>query len=376
MDRNIKYIAYYDTTDNDGRKTVPSAITKIEYIIGCLSVCGYKTDIISASLRSNIGYCRGSAAQINNDVKLIKLPAFYWGNKFQKVIAYVWQRVALFVYLMFNLKRLDIVIVYHSPALMSIIRLLKRIKRFDFVLEAEEFYNDVISSSKRAKTRENKYILSADKYIFPTYLMNDKFNPCSKPSVTVHGTYGAEKDRNVSFGDDKIHVVYAGTFDPRKGGAVAAAAAEWLPEKYHVHILGFGSSADTENIKNTVADINSKSKAEVSYDGCLSGEEYIQFLQKCHIGLSTQNPDAAFNATSFPSKILSYMSNGLRVVTIRIPAIEKSDIGEYVYYYDKQTPEEIAKAIIGIKLDDGYDGRKRIEELNVRFCNELKRLLR
>ena len=50
----------------------------------------------------------------------------------------------------------------------------------------------------------------------------------------------------------------------------------------------------------------------------------LKFIQKCQIGLCTQNIDAAFNTTSFPSKILSYMSNGLEVVGVNIAAIKNS----------------------------------------------------
>ena len=107
----------------------------------------------------------------------------------------------------------------------------------------------------------------------------------------------------------------------------------------------------------------------------LSGEDYIRFLQSCDIGLSTQNPDAAFNATSFPSKILSYMANSLQVVSIRIPAIEGSAIGEYMYYYDRQTPEEIAKAIMSVDMSNGMDPRQVIAGLDGTFRRHLKKLL-
>lgn len=113
----------------------------------------------------------------------------------------------------------------------------------------------------------------------------------------------------------------------------------------------------------------------VTYEGCLSGEEYIRFIQSCDIGFSTQNPDAAFNATSFPSKILSYMANGLRVVSIRIPAITTSAIGDYMYYYDEQTLEQIAEAVMEIDLSDGYDGRKIIEQLDKKFKRDMEELL-
>ena len=39
--------------------------------------------------------------------------------------------------------------------------------------------------------------------------------------------------------------VYAGTYDPRKGGVLAAVAAgQYLDDKYHIHIIGFGDEQD------------------------------------------------------------------------------------------------------------------------------------
>lgn len=148
-----------------------------------------------------------------------------------------------------------------------------------------------------------------------------------------------------------------------------------MPENYHIHILGFGSKNDTENMKKVILEISKESKCLVTYEGLKSGEEYINFIQSCDIGMSTQDPDAAFNATSFPSKILSYMANGLRVVSINIPAIKKSDIGDYMYYYEKQTPEEIAKAIQKIDINDNYNSRKIISDLDKKFTKELFEML-
>ena len=139
--------------------------------------------------------------------------------------------------------------------------------------------------------------------------------------------------------------------------------------------MGFGSEEDKQNLLKTIEDVSKKTECTVTYDGLKSGEEYIRFIQSCDIGLSTQNPDAAFNATSFPSKILSYMANGLRVVSIRIPAIESSAIGDYMYYYDRQTPEAIAKAIMQVDLNDGYNGREIISKLDKKFTKEIAELI-
>lgn len=269
----------------------------------------------------------------------------------------------------------DTLVVYHSLAYVGLVRILKRLKGFRLVLEVEEIYADVTGSDK-ARKKEYKLFRRADAYIFPTELLNEKLNSEHKPHCIIYGTYQVEENRHYSFNDGKIHVVYAGTFDPRKGGATAAAAAaEFLPENYHVHILGFGSKADTEQLKQVITKVSKKSAATVTYDGCLSGEAYIRFIQSCDIGLSTQNPNAAFNDTSFPSKILSYMANGLRVVSIRIPAIERSAIGDLVTYYDTQTPEAIAEAICKIDMNAPYDSRAEIQTLHENFVAQIQSLL-
>ncbi|MDZ4178666.1 MAG: glycosyltransferase, partial [Coriobacteriia bacterium] len=161
----------------------------------------------------------------------------------------------------------------------------------------------------------------------------------------------------------------------RKGAALAAKAAAFLDSRYHVHIIGFGNAVDTRALISLVGEISAKSECAVTFDGLLAGEGYIRFLQSCDIGLSTQKLDAAFNETSFPSKVLSYMSNGLRVVTIRLKALECSGVGDLLYFYDEDTPSAIASAIRTVDLGEPYDSRSRLQELDVAFREDLSRIL-
>lgn len=179
----------------------------------------------------------------------------------------------------------------------------------------------------------------------------------------------------LTFNDGKIHVVYAGTLNPKKGGAMAAAGLACLPSNYRVHILGQGTTQLIQQIQVRAECSTKIDGAEVTYDGFYSGEDYIRFIQACDIGLSTQNPEAAFNATSFPSKVLSYMANGLRVVSARIEAVESSAVGDMITYYEKQTPECIAEAVMSIDMSQPYDSRKRIAELDEQFQKDLKQLI-
>lgn len=376
MDK-IKYIAYYDSIENknENRNYVLAATNKIDYIISALNNAGYEVEIVSASGTKNKHGYKGKTIDLDkrNHLKLFR--TFRYGNKINRIISILSMKVFLLLYIITHTKKNESIIVYHSLGYASLLCLARKLKRFKLILEVEEIYADVNGREKDRK-KEYRIFELADAFIFPTELLNDKLNNKGRPYTIIHGTYKTEPDRKCKFNDGKIHCIYAGTFDPRKGGVTAAAsAAAHLDKNYHIHILGFGSEKEKKMLQEQIDELSKTCECTVTFDGLKSGEEYIRFLQSCDIGLSTQNPDAAFNGTSFPSKILSYMANGLRVVSIRIPAIESSAIGKYIYYYDNQTPEQIAKAIRRIDFEEKYDSRKVIDELDESFIRDIKNLL-
>lgn len=384
--KKIKYVSYYAEPGNPQKRNIALAATnKMDYIIDVLNHLGYEVYIISASSTCDSKKCyKGELIRLGEKKFLRTFFSFPWGNKFQKLLSLLSCHMGV-IRELWKTKKGEKVLVYHSLGYMNLINILHRIKRFHLILETEEIYSDVIDNNKLRK-KEIRFLRSADSYIFPTKLLNEEINIKKHPVVYIHGTYKVESDRkcrifngNLQKKEGKedriIHCVYAGTFDPRKGGVAAAAAAAYLPCGYHIHIIGFGNKKDIKNMQDEVAKISKRSKAKVTYDGMLSGEDYIRFIQSCDIGLSTQNPDAAFNATSFPSKVLSYLANGLRVVSIRIPAIEQSAVGSKLFYYEKQTPEEIAKAILAVNMNEQYDSRQLIADLAVDFEEKLSYLL-
>lgn len=372
----IKYIAHYDCLDKlQERNYFLSCVNKVSYILKILSSQGQEVEVLSASNSLIKKSLHKQTIQLYDNVKLKLFHGFKRGSVLRNKISTFMFKIMFFIHLLFNLHKDDTVIVYHSLAYFKQIAFLKKIKKFRLILEIEEIYADVIGNARK-KQKEIKFFQLADAYLFPTNLLNDTINLQNKPYVIIHGTYNVEKDYGEKFNDGRVHCVYAGTFDSRKGGvAAAAAAAQFLNEKYHVHIIGFGSKKDEELLKNQIDEISKKTKCKITFEGLKSGEDYNRFIQKCDIGLSTQNPDASFNDTSFPSKILSYMANGLRVVSIRIPAITTSAINDYMYYYDEQTPQKIAEEIKNVDLHDEYDGRDVIKKLNVAFFENLKKIL-
>lgn len=371
----MKYFGYYaDSERLDKANCTLAAVNKMDYIADVIANVAGSTEIISFS--SKLGSSqKEESIKLRDGVSVKYFNLKSHKNRVVRVVSRFFDKLKLLLWIFKNVCKDETVVVYHSLGYLNQINFAHKFKRFKLIFEVEEIFADVIGNEKLRK-KEIKTLKSADAYIFPTKLLSDLINVSGKPEVIIHGTYKVEPEKEKTFSDNKIHIVYAGTFDPRKGGALAAvSAAEFLPSNYHIHIIGFGSEQDINNIKRCIDEISKQSKATITYDGMYSGEEYIKFIQSCDIGLSTQNPDADFNATSFPSKILSYMANGLRVVSIRIPAIETSAIGKYMYYYDEQTPKQIAKAIMSVDFSEPFDSRKIIMKLSNDFTKELDLLL-
>lgn len=372
----VYYLGYYDLP-NQGRLVSPAAITMMDYVSSAIQQTGIKCIILSPTISRDKKTLE--RIELDDGREVLFSSSCGTANKaniVKRVYLRVRRQMELYRMLDSQLQEGDILLVYHSLAYIDVLRRLRRRKQFTLLLQVCEIYADVLEN-KRRKKKELKWISEADAYIFSTKQLAQSINIKNKLSQVCLGTYKAEDNFVKKCDSNKyIHIVYAGTFDPRKGGGqAAAAAAAYLPAGYHVHIIGFGTEKEVDLLKNQIKEICSTSPCKVTYDGCLSGNEYLEFLQRCDIGLCTQDPNAAFNATSFPSKILSYMSNGLHVVSAKVPVVVDSPVGDLIEYYDTQTPEEIAKAILKVDLKNKGKEQERVAELDKSFQKDVKSML-
>lgn len=369
------YLAYYGT-EKHPRNVAPAAVTMAQYIIQSLSKVQSPLIVLSPAQAVNkIYYGRELVREQQTEVIFLPSYPFQKHNILMRGCNKIRRQRDLKGELLSQLKDGDTLIVYHSLGLIDVVTQVKKKLKIRLVVQVCEVYADVLNNDSIRK-KEFKFFQLADAYIFSSSLLQEKINKSRKKYVICLGTYYTELDRGIKFNDGKIHVVYAGTFDKRKGGAIAAVTAgEFLPENYHLHIIGQGQDSDLKYLLEKIDEVSKKSQAIITYDGLKKGEEYIRFIQSCDIGLSTQNPDAAFNETSFPSKVLSYLANGLRVVSIRIKALEESAVNDLLFYYDENSPQEIAEAVKAVRLDSDYDSRKRIKNLDLEFIRALGNLL-
>ncbi len=378
--KSIVYVAYYDLPEyqHEARLAKLSASPVIEYIAGTLAEHAAEVKIISPVRSLNkCGLYQARQNKINDRINLYIPPSIGVKSRFGRWIVLFCTQLWLMFQLLRTVKRGDFFVVYHSLACMTVVSLVKRLKRARLILETREVYAN-LTDNEKLKQKELHYIKSADGYIFASELLNEIVNKDCKPFVINYAGYDISSNSTQNaWEDDAIHCVYAGNFSRIKGGAAAAvAAAEFLDSKYHVHILGFGTNDEVECIKQVIKETALKTDCKISFDGCLHGDDYYKFIRKCHIGLSTQTPDGDFNATSFPSKVLSYLSNGLSVVSVRLKVLEKSSLSDSICFYDVQTAEAIAEAIKHVNLKNTNCGIKTIQKLDLKFRESLNQFIK
>ena len=372
MSRRYYYLAGYSGACR-GLNTSPAGNTKMEYIIRCFETMGLYLHVFSSAETKTKRFCRPKTEYYEHyQVKYVA--SFLSGIHVLNRLAKAYNRWQVLSFLR-RRKQDDVVIIYHNTPYLRLINKLQASRKFKLIYEVEEIYSLVRDSAEATVRHETESVGQADGFICVTKQLNDMVNPSGKPYAVACGSYTTYPKLADRFDDARIHCVYAGTLDTVKGGALAAVtAAEHLDSRFRIHILGFGNEAQLNALQEKIQDVSTKSDCVVTYDGCLSGTEYIAFLQQCHIGLSTQKPDGAFNQTSFPSKIMVYLANGLNVVSIYTDAIASFDGSDVMDFYHHDDPQELAAAIVR-SAEHLQDQRAVVEKLDALFVRDLRALL-
>lgn len=363
MKSNIFYLGFY--TDNklgeEERVNFPAASSKMSYIKDLLERSNCQVTIINPAWVLGKKSYHGKKRKLSNNIYLKTFFSLKYTNKLNKSLSSRLMKLQLLIYLLYNVKKNDILLVYHSIYYSHLITILKKIKNFTLILELEELYQDVNNLTNNEIKLENKIVSLSDKYIISTNRLLKKIDN-NKPSLVINGNFNIKESKVKKFQDHKKHIVYAGIIDTVKKGAFnALSIAQGLSSNYKLHILGFGKEEDIQKLKEEIIAFNKNNSIKALYEGNLSEKECNTFLQKCDIGLSSQTLEGTYSDTSFPSKIINYLTNGLEVLTVRIPVVEDSEIRDLVYFYDESSYDQARKIINEIKVNRN----KKIKQLEL-----------
>lgn len=374
------YICFYANNENkDKYVTFPSAWNKVDYVVSRIIKCGYSVDLLSAARIKAGKWANKEKQEISsNETHYYFSSSGLKGRLCGKLVQY-WINLQIIRHVVSNYKKNDVVVAYHSLYYCFAINVLKKIFRKKVVMQIEEVYSYTDIGAARFKNKENKYLLSQEKFICINELVQAEFAK-QKPSVIAYGDYRLCPNYSVKSDSNKIRLVYAGVIEQqRKAAFIASETLLFLPKNYELHIMGFGTQENINALTQKVIEVNKECGRDcVFYDGHFSGEDYFRKLQANDIALSTHiydSSDADSSRYMFSSKILSYLNNNLPVVAQRLECLENSKVSDLLHFYQAPKPELIANVIKGIDIKDDYDTRTVVKKLDEAFVSELKDIL-
>lgn len=351
----VHYIGWY-IAENDLQLysgNIPGML-KMRYITRKLVEAGFQPHIYSfANKREGIIYCSHKTKE--DGVPIRYSGGMHISGKLTRLINNFVKQLSAVVYLLFTVKSEDTVILYHSVGFSTLLTRVNRLVNRNIILEVEEIYGyTAVGDEPKVLKKELRSISECKKYILINNHLARRFSIPETAYVPCYGVADGIKRTVPRIEDGRVHVVYAGTIEGRKQGAYTAAeAAEFLPDNYILHILGFGKEENINILKQKVDEINRKRGIIiVEYLGYKSGKELEDFLYSCHIGVSTYVMKDDFANCSLPSKIFTYMSHDLAVVRGYASAYDGEEIAKYWRFYYDENPEEIAKAIVNTNIPE------------------------
>lgn len=355
----ILYLGYYDKDEWIGRRYFAlSCKNKMDFIANLISE---DNEVIIISLSDDTSYslARGYSrySRIDKNIGLFRL-----GNSKSRFL--LWN---FFLYIKKQLKFLSILrkyrnkpsklIVYHSSSswlhylMLYILNL-----RSNTIIEYEESYSRVPGNGISS--------------LFSDFLARKLFNLYIIPNPNLKAELGSEAHYATVYGDMRepvqtdcifdekkwkilnnaltnrlgLRLVFSGSLRPDKGVLRAIRLIGRCPKDFELIIAGRGGDKDLVELENVIGSLDWDVQNRIHFVGELPINELNYVLYHCDVGLCTQDADAAYSASSFPSKIITYLTSGLTVLAPSIEAINGSCFAPIVKVYEND--EELFEMVV------------------------------
>ncbi len=379
MRRTVHYLGYYVTESQRNKlQLFPSCFSKIEYVADKLEQLGAQVRLVSAASAKKGTLFGGGRVSLSEKRTLRYFSSFGIKGALFRKMNVVWLRFQLLLYILFCVKKKDVLLVYHSLFYAPVLKVAQKYFGKKFVLEIEDVYSSVTEEAKKFKTYEWEFFKYAESYLCVNDILAKKL-PAEKKKIVSYGNYSVYP-KFAKPDTDCIRLVYAGVIESYRGAAaMAVETMQHLDERYRLDVMGFGSKEEVEKLKNMIQEMNQEKGYEcVRFLGMLQGEAYYAALQRCHIALSTHKYDEENMESAdhtFPSKLLVYLGNNLRIIAQEIECLKASALSDYIVFYPGADSAAIAKTIEAIDLNVQYSSTEFVEKLDADFMIELNKLL-
>lgn len=346
----LHYVAQYIVPEKDGTEYSfsPPGTSKMNYFLRCFKELNIDTDILSLCLKKDKGLKKVKKITNQFGQTVRHIINFDIGGKFGKMLNLHFAKIQLLFYLM-SVPKGDVVFFYHERFYSSVFKYIRRIKKYKIICDIEEIYTIHAKYSESKISEEIEYLKGFEYYTVSNDSLAEILEITKENYVLCCGVYSPLITSYNNTDSEITNVLYAGTFDSAKGGAKAAIESFlFLDHGYQLTVCGFGTESQINNICSLIRQVEKQNpEVKIEYRGYVpnTSQEYIDILSHTNIGLSTQNPDGDFNASSFPSKVFEYMRHGIRVVSTKIKGCSDLPIINGITFAKNNSASEIADAI-------------------------------
>ena len=139
----IHYIAQYGENPlGRSLEYSPAGVSKMKYIIEALKTleCPLKIYSTSRAASDSKKFYRREKIEIDNLLSFIYCATFGSTLKILRLIERLFNQIQLFFYLLFHVKKKDIVVIYHERYYLPIVNFITKIKEIIVIYEVENLY--------------------------------------------------------------------------------------------------------------------------------------------------------------------------------------------------------------------------------------------
>jgi len=185
--------------------------------------------------------------------------------------------------------------------------------------------------------------------------------PARVPTELVPGFVVGTNSGGNQPNSDSVRFLYSGSLDAARGIDVLLGALPLLPVAgWRLDITGAGPlEADVARAAQ-----DRRWSDRLTYHGVLPSAVMAELVAQCDVGLNCQKTSDPISEVTFPSKIFSYLSAGLLIVSSRASQVDKV-CGNACLYYEADDPRVLAAAIR--QVVENFSGlRNGLDEKTVR----------
>jgi glycosyltransferase involved in cell wall biosynthesis len=245
-----------------------------------------------------------------------------------------------------HVRKQDVVVVYNCDPTITPLLLARPLLRFKLLVQYEELYRGLGLKYIPRQVVERIGAKVADGFIVSNTGIVDRLhlNLDRNRLAVASGympSYRSLNHEAVSKGKDaaNLTLLYAGTLDEARG--IKGFIQSFLRVQCQARLLITGSGP----LQSYVRDIANRHK-NIAYLGVLSEDEFATVLRDADVCVNPQPSEHKFADSSFPSKVVNYLTHGKIVISSRTPSLVKSRYSDMVLFYDDEDDKSL-QAVLG-----------------------------